>query len=65
MNNVNLTGRLTKAPDRPTVTESGRQVLDLRLAVHHHRRETVFVDVTWAPWPRPPATISPRGHWSA
>jgi single-strand DNA-binding protein len=46
MNNVNLTGRLTKAPERPTVTASGRQVLDLRLAVNHHRRDTVFVDVT-------------------
>lgn len=45
MNNVNLTGRLTKAPDRPTVTPSGKQVLDLRLAVNHHRRDTVFVDV--------------------
>jgi single stranded DNA-binding protein len=45
MNNVNLTGRLTKAPDHPTVTNSGRQVLDLRLAVNHHRRDTVFVDV--------------------
>jgi single-strand DNA-binding protein len=46
MNNVNLTGRLTKAPERPTVTASGRQLLNLRLAVNHHRRDTVFVDVT-------------------
>jgi single stranded DNA-binding protein len=46
MNNVNLTGRLTRAPERPTMTASGRQVLDLRLAVNHHRRDTVFVDVT-------------------
>jgi single-strand DNA-binding protein len=45
MNNVNLTGRLAKHPDRPTVTNSGRQVVDLRLAVNHHRRDTVFVDV--------------------
>ena len=46
MNNVILTGRLTKAPERPAVTASGRQVLDLRVAVNHHRRDTVFVDVT-------------------
>jgi single-strand DNA-binding protein len=45
MNNVILTGRLTKAPERPAVTASGRQVLDLRMAVNHHRRDTVFVDV--------------------
>ena len=45
MNNVDLIGRLTKAPERPTVTSSGRHVLDLRLAVNHHRRDTVFVDV--------------------
>jgi single-strand DNA-binding protein len=46
MNNVNPTGRLTRAPERPAVTDSGRRVLDLRLAVNHHRRDTVFVDVT-------------------
>jgi single-strand DNA-binding protein len=45
MNNVNLTGRLTKAPDRPSATTSGTPVLDLRLAVNHRRRDPVFVDV--------------------
>jgi single-strand DNA-binding protein len=45
MNNVNLTGRLTKAPDQPSTTNSGTPVLDLRLAINHHRRDTVFVDV--------------------
>ena len=46
MNNVNLTGRLTKAPEQPSTTNSGTPVLDLRLAVNHRRRDTVFVDVT-------------------
>jgi single-strand DNA-binding protein len=45
MNNVNLTGRLTKAPEQPSTTNSGTPVLDLRLAVNHRRRDTVFVDV--------------------
>jgi single stranded DNA-binding protein len=45
MNNVNLTGRLTKDPEQLAVTASGRHVLDLRLAVNRHRRDTVFVDV--------------------
>jgi len=45
MNNVNLTGRLTKAPEQPSTTNAGTPVLDLRLAVNHRRRDTVFVDV--------------------
>lgn len=50
MNNVNLTGRLTKNPGRPATTATGRRVLDLRLAVNHHRRDPVFVDVKcWGP----------------
>jgi single-stranded DNA-binding protein len=66
MNNVILTGRLTKAPERPAVTASGRQVLDLRMAVNHHRRDTVFVDVKcWEGSQRRPPTTSPRGRWSA
>ncbi|HYZ97919.1 MAG TPA: single-stranded DNA-binding protein [Acidimicrobiales bacterium] len=45
MNSVNLTGRLTKDPDPPFETASGNKVVDLRLAVNHHKRDTVYVDV--------------------
>lgn len=45
MNSVTLTGRLTKAPDRPSATSTGTPVLDLCLAVNHRRLDPVFVDV--------------------
>jgi hypothetical protein len=57
MNNVNLTGRLTKAPFQPSATSTGTPVLDLRLAVNHRSREPVFVDVKcWGGVAEPPPT---------
>lgn len=47
MNNVSLTGRLTAEPGRPRQTQSGKDVLNVRLAVNQPGRDqAVFVDVT-------------------
>ncbi len=47
MNNVSLTGRLTADPGEPRHTQSGKDVLNVRLAVNHPGRDqAVFVDVT-------------------
>lgn len=46
MNNVTLIGRLTDDPPGVATTNSGKQFLDVRLAINHPKRDTVFVDVT-------------------
>jgi single-strand DNA-binding protein len=47
VNTVCLIGRLTADPDQPRQTQSGKDVLNVRLAVNHlGRDEAVFVDVT-------------------
>lgn len=62
MNSVNLTGRLTNAPDQPILLASGKHVLDLRLAVNRPNGNTAFVKVKcWGRTAQNAATYLTKG----